>query len=182
MRQSRTSEGLRWTLGLAVVLLLHAAGPAARGAEDPARGRGTAAAGLFADKDKPVEITADSMEFQRKRSTIVYKGNVQVVRDGVKIASDVLMARYDAKGGVLTSVVAEGAVKVSHGGRVMTGDRAVFDGVEETITVSGNTVVRDGNSSISGSRITIYVNEDRSVVENSDGRVKAVIFPGQLRQ
>ncbi len=182
MRQPRTSDGLRWTLGLAVVLFLHGAAPVARASEEPARGRGTAAAGLFADKDTPVEITADRMEFQRKQSTIVYKGNVQVVRDGVKIASEVLMARYDAKGGVLTSVVAEGKVRVSHGGRVMTGDKAVFDGVEETITVSGNTVVRDGNSSISGSRITIYVNEDRSVVENSEGRVKAVIFPGQLTQ
>ncbi|MDE0214870.1 MAG: hypothetical protein OXN22_12385, partial [Deltaproteobacteria bacterium] len=175
MRQPRTSDGFRWTLALAVVLFLHAAGPVARASEDPARGRGAVAAGLFADKDTPVEITADRMEFQRKRSTIVYKGNVQVVRDGVKIASDVLMARYDAKGGVLTSVVAEGKVRVSHGGRVMTGDKAVFDGADETITVSGNTVVRDGNSSISGSRITIYVNEDRSVVENSEGRVKAVI-------
>jgi len=182
MRQPRTSDGFRWTLALAVVLFLHATGPVARASEDPARGRGAVAAGLFADKDTPVEITADRMEFQRKRSTIVYKGNVQVVRDGVKIASDVLMARYDAKGGVLTSVVAEGKVRVSHGGRVMTGDKAVFDGADETITVSGNTVVRDGNSSISGSRITIYVNEDRSVVENSEGRVKAVIFPGQLNQ
>ncbi len=182
MRQPRTSDGFRWTLGLAVVLLLHAAAPMAWASEDPARGRGTAAAGLFADKDKPVEITADRMEFRRKQSTIVYKGNVLVVRDGVKIASDVLMARYDAKGGVLTSVVAEGKVRVSQGGRVMTGDKAVFDGADETITVSGNTVVRDGNSSISGSRITIYVNEDRSVVENSEGRVKAVIFPGQLNQ
>ncbi len=182
MRQAFGNDGFRWTLGLALLLLLHAASPAARAAEDPEGGQGTAAAALFTDKDTPLEITADRMELQRKQSTIVYKGNVLVVRDGVRIASDVLLARYDAKGGVLTSVVAEGKVRVSHGGREMTGDKAVFDGVKETITVSGNTVVRDGNSSISGSRITIFVKEDRSVVENSEGRVKAVIFPGQLSQ
>ncbi len=181
MRQPGTGNGFRWTLALTVALFLHAAGPVASASEDPA-GRASATAGLFADKDTPVEITADRMEFQRKQSTIVYKGNVLVVRDGVRIASDVLMARYDAQGGVLTSVVAEGGVRVSHGGREMTGEKAVFDGLNEIITVSGDTVVRDGNSSISGSRITIYVREDRSVVENSEGRVKAVIFPGQLTQ
>ena len=182
MRQPFGKGGFPWTLGLVVALLLYPAGPVARAADDPDRGQGTVAAGLFADKDTPLEITADRMEMQRKQSTIVYKGNVLVVRDGVRIASDSLLARYDAKGGVLTSVVAEGKVRVSHGGREMTGDKAVFDGVKETITVSGNTVVRDGNSSISGSRITIFVREDRSVVENSEGRVKAVIFPGQLNQ
>ena len=69
---------------------------------------------------------------------------------------------------------------MNQGGREMTGDKAVFDGLKETIIVSGNTVVRDGKNSISGDRITIYVKEDRSVVENTEGRVKAVIFPGQL--
>ena len=64
----------------------------------------------------------------------------------------------------------------------MTGDKAVFDGSEEIITVSGNTTVRDGNNSISGDRITVYLKEGRSVVENSGGRVRAVIFPRQLNR
>ena len=122
------------------------------------------------------------MELQRKTNTIIYKGNVLVVRDDVKITSDVLSARYDAKDGGLRSVVAEGTVRVRDGGREMTGDKAVFDGPEETITVSGNTTVRDGNNSISGDRVTIYVKEDRVVVENSGGRVRAVVFPGQLNR
>ncbi len=165
---------------LAVALLLsapvtRAAGADGRGPEPPARG-------LFADKDTPIEITADSMELQRKTGTVTYKGNVRVVRDNVRITSHVLFARYDAKDGGLKSITAEGGVRVRDGGREMTGDKAVFDGEEETVVVSGNTTVREGNNSVSGDRITIYTKEDRILVENSGGRVRAVVFPGQLNR
>ena len=169
-----------WKLLLAVGLLLQTIGFAAWAADT--QSRESASRGLFADTETPIEITADSMELQRKTNTIIYKGNVLVVRDDVKITSDVLSARYDAKDGGLRSVVAEGTVRVRDGGREMTGDKAVFDGPEETITVSGNTTVRDGNNSISGDRVTIYVKEDRILVENSGGRVRAVVFPGQLNR
>ena len=167
---------------LAVVVLLQAISSAGGAAEGGPQGGEPNSGGLFGDTDTAIVITADSMELQRKTNTIIYKGNVLVVRDDIKIASDVLFARYDPKGGGLKSVVAEGTVRVRHGGREMTGDKAVFDGSEEIITVSGNTTVRDGNNSISGDRITVYLKEDRSVVENSGGRVRAVIFPRQLNR
>ena len=165
---------------LAVAVILHAMGSPAWAAEGGPQSGRPAADGIFGDKDTPLVITADSMELQRKTNTIIYKGNVLVVRDDVKIASDALLARYDAKGGGLRSVVAEGTVRVRHAGREMTGDKAVFDGAEETIVVSGNTTVRDGSNSISGDRITVFMKEDRILVENSGGRVRAVVVPGQL--
>ncbi len=177
--RSRT-RGVRWLvcLCLAASLPLQGTVSVARAAEDGKRD----SSGLFGDKDTPLVITADSMELERKRNVIVYRGNVLVEREEMRIASDVLSARYDPEDGVLKSIVAEGKVRVNHSGREMTGDKAVFDGLKETITVSGNTIVRDGMNSISGDRITIYINEDRSVVENTKGRVKAVIFPGQLKR
>ncbi len=167
---------------LAAALLLPAVALAAWAAEGGPRSGERGTRGLFADTETPIVITADAMELQRKTNTIIYKGNVLVVRDDVKVTSDVLSARYDPKDGGLRSVVAEGTVRVRDGGREMTGDKAVFDGPEETITVSGNTTVRDGNNSISGDRVTIYVKEDRILVENSGGRVRAVVFPGQLNR
>ncbi len=167
---------------LAVVVLLQAVSSVGGAAEGGPQGGERSSGGLLGDKDTAVVITADSMELRRKTNTIIYKGNVVVVRDDVEMTSDVLFARYDAKGGGVRSVVAEGTVRVRHGGREMTGDKAVFDGLADTITVSGNSTVRDGNNSISGDRITIYMKEDRSVVENSGGRVRAVVFPGQLNR
>lgn len=162
-----------------MLVALHAAGPAGWAADDaPKPAAGRAAAG----REAPLVITADRMELRRKENLIVYRGNVLAERGDVKIRSDVLSARYDAGDGALKTVVAEGQVRVSQGAREMTGDKAVFDDSKETITVSGNTVMRDGDNSVSGGRVTIYLDEDRSVVENRGGRVKAVIFPGQWKR
>lgn len=182
-RTSRWRQAVK--VYLAAAVLLQAAGFGVWTPEGGAQGGApdaSGSAGLFADQDTPVVITADSMELQRKTGTVIYTGNVLAVQDDVRITSDTLRARYDAEGGELRSVVAEGGVRIRHGGREMTGDKAVFDGRESTITVSGNTTLRAGNSSVSGDRITIYVREDRGVVENSRGRVRAVIFPEQLNR
>lgn len=172
----------RLAVCLAVLLPLQITGAASWGADEGTVSRQQGPGGLFTDKDTPLVITADTMELQRRKNTIIYRGNVLVEREDIRIASDVLSARYDPDDGVLKRVVAEGKVRVSHGGREMTGEEAVFDGLKETITVSGNTVVRDGKNTISGDRITIYIKEDRSVVENTEGRVRAVLFPGQLKR
>lgn len=162
-----------------MLVALHAAGPAGWAADDAPKPTPDRAA---ADREAPLVITADRMELRRKENLIVYRGNVLAERGDVKIRSDVLSARYDAGDGALQTVVAEGKVRVSQGAREMTGDKAVFDDSKETITVSGNTVMRDGDNSVSGGRVTIYLDEDRSVVENRGGRVKAVIFPGQWKR
>lgn len=182
-REKPPCPGRRWRWTWLVVLAaFHAAGPAGWAADDgpdaakPTEGRAAA------DRETPLVITADRMELRRKENLIVYRGDVLAERGDVTIRSDVLSARYDAGDGALRTVVAEGKVRVSQGAREMTGDKAVFDDSKETITVSGNTVVRDGGNSVSGGRVTIYLNEDRSVVENRGGRVRAVIFPGQWKR
>ena len=171
-----------FVLCISVTLGLQIADPKVRAAESAAAAGEQTGVGLFTDKNTPLVITADSMELQRRKNTVVYRGNVMVEREDVRISSGVLSTRYDPKDGVLKRVVAEGKVRIKHGGREMTGDKAVFDGLKATITVSGNTIVRDGKNSIAGDRITIYIKEGRSVVENTEGRIRAVIFPEQLKR
>jgi lipopolysaccharide export system protein LptA len=38
-------------------------------------------------------------------------------------------------------------------------------------------VLHDGPNQIAGDRVIVYLDEDRSVVEGGDKRVKAVLFP-----
>ena len=83
----------------------------------------------------------------------------------------------------LKEVVAEGKVHVTQGNRVATGTKAVFNGKAQTITLTGNPVVRQGNNQVSGSRITFFIAQDRAVVEGgAQQRVKAIIFPGELKR
>ncbi len=60
------------------------------------------------------------------------------------------------------------------------GTKAVFSGKGQSITLTGNPVVRQGNSEVSGNRITFFIEEDRAVVEGGNERVKATIFPEEF--
>jgi lipopolysaccharide export system protein LptA len=69
---------------------------------------------------------------------------------------------------------------ITQGDRRASGDRAVFDQASRQIVLVGNPVLRDGPNEVQGDRLTVYLDEGRSVVESSPKRrVSAVLFPGQ---
>jgi lipopolysaccharide export system protein LptA len=73
--------------------------------------------------------------------------------------------------------------QVNQGDRVATGTKAVFDGVTQTMTMTGNPMMRQGNSQVSGEKIIYFMTEDRMIVESGkDRRVEGTIFPEELQQ
>jgi lipopolysaccharide export system protein LptA len=80
---------------------------------------------------------------------------------------------------MIDKIVAMGKVAVHRAqGGVATAEKAVYGQQEETIVLTGNPVVREGNNFVKGDRITIYLKENRSVVEGSqDKKVTATVFP-----
>jgi lipopolysaccharide export system protein LptA len=61
---------------------------------------------------------------------------------------------------------------------VATAEKAVYYQSEEKMVLTGNPVVRMGKDFVEGDRITMFLKEERSVVESSkDKKVRAVIFP-----
>lgn len=127
----------------------------------------------------PIFITSDRMEMDRKKGTIIYSGRVVAKQGEATIKGDKLTASYSEDLKQITEIVAEGNVHITQADRVATGNKAVFDGKKQTITLSGNPVVRQGNSELSGSRILFLIEQDRFVAE---GKVKATIFPGELKK
>jgi lipopolysaccharide export system protein LptA len=132
------------------------------------------------DKKDPIFISSDHMEVDRKRNTIVYKGRVVTVQGEMTLNSDALTAYYEPEMKQIKEVIAEGKVNVTQGDRIATGAKAVFNQKEQTLVLTGNPVVRQGNSQISGTRITFYIEQDRAVAEGGNQRVKATIFPGEF--
>jgi len=119
------------------------------------------------------------MEADRKKNTITYKGQVVAVQAEMTMRSETLTAHYTPDMKQLKEVVAEGKVHVTQRDRVATAARAVFK--DQTITLTGDPVVRQGNNQISGSRIIFFIEEDRAVAEGgTQQRVKATIFPEEL--
>jgi len=159
-----------------VISLSNAATP-----EKDEKKNGTAAF-EFNQKD-PIYITADWMEFDQNKSTLTYKGRVVTVQGDMTIRSDTLTADYNPDMKQIKQIIAEGKVNATQGDRVATGDKAVFDDKAKTVTLTGNPIMRQGNSQISGSRVIYFIEQDRAVAEG-DGkvRVQATIFPEELQK
>ena len=96
--------------------------------------------------------------------------------------SETLTAYYDPEMKQMKQIVLDGKVNATQGDRVATGDRAVFDDKAKTVTLTGNPVMRQGNSQVSGTKVVYFMEQDRAVVEG-DGkiRVQATIFPEELK-
>ena len=128
---------------------------------------------------KPIFVSSDRMEMDRQKNVLIYVGKVVVVQDDMTMRSDKLTTYFDADLGSMKQAIAEGKlVQVTRGDRVATGTKAVFDGVAQTITMTGNPVMRQGNSEISGERIIYFMVEDKMIAE---GKVKGTIFPDELQ-
>ncbi|MDO9462916.1 MAG: LptA/OstA family protein, partial [Deltaproteobacteria bacterium] len=62
--------------------------------------------------------------------------------------------------------------------RIATGDEAVYYEAEQNVILTGNPKVWEGNSMIKGSKITVFLDEDRSIVESQEeNRVEAIVYP-----
>lgn len=152
------------------------------GGETPGQSKKAEGAAFQASKKEPIFISSDRMEVDRRKNTISYRGNVVAIQADMTMRSEALTAYYNPDMKQLREVIAEGKVHVAQGDRVGTGMKAVFDGKEQTITLTGDPVVREGNNQVSGSRITFFIEQDRAIVEGGSQRVKATIFPDELEK
>jgi lipopolysaccharide export system protein LptA len=155
--------------------------PAMRAEAAAAEEKKTVNAFEFNKKD-PIYITADWMEVDQAKNTIVYKGRVVAVQSDMTMRSDTLTAYYDPEMKQMKQIVLDGKVNATQGARVATGDRAVFDEKAKTVTLTGNPVMRQGNNQVSGAKVVYFIEQDRALVEG-DGktRVSATIFPEELK-
>ena len=163
-------------LSAATVVALGAAAPSEK---DESKKKG--GPGFELNKKDPIYINSDWMEFDQTKGTITYKGHVVTIQGDMTIRSETLTAEYTPDMKQIKQIVAEGKVNATQGDRVATGEKAVFDDQAKTVTMTGNPIMRQGNSQISGSRVIYFVEQDKAVAEG-DGkvRVKATIFPEEL--
>src|ERR671910_2719290 len=154
--------------GLAVILLAGFIVGLAHGASrDDAKSKSGDSVFEFNKKD-PIYITSDWMEVDQKKNTIVYKGRVVAIQSEMTMRSETLTAVYDPEMKQIRQIIAEGKVNAVQGNRMATGDRAIFDDKAKTVTLTGNPVMRQGNSQVTGSRIIYYIDQDPAVAAGKD--------------
>ena len=172
-----------FTFRLAIILLAgFTVAPIHGASRDDGKSKSDDSAFEF-NKKEPIYITSDWMEVDQKKNTITYKGRVVTIQSEMTMRSETLTAVYDPEMKQIKQIIAEGKVNAVQGNRMATGTRAVFDDQAKTVTLTGNPVMRQGNSQITGSRIIYYIDQDRAVAEGKDSvRVQVTIFPEELQK
>jgi lipopolysaccharide export system protein LptA len=137
------------------------------------------AAGNQSDRNAPVTVDADQLENIQKEGLVVFTGNVVAAQNSSTQWADRMEVYLDDKGDKIVRTVSTGNVRIiTKDCRSGTAKRAEYYDAEQRVVLIGNARVWRDDNVVTGERITIYLAEDRSVVEGGQQeRVKAVFYP-----
>ncbi len=157
--------------------------PKSRAAESTPAARSTEKSDKGSSSDKssssPVTVDADQLESMQKEGLIIFTGSVVARQDNQTQWADRMEVYLDAKGDRIVRTVSTGSVKIiTRDCKTGTAQRAEYYDAEQRVILIGNARVWQDDNVVTGERITIYLAEDRSVVEaGRQERVKAVFYP-----
>jgi len=129
-------------------------------------------------KNAPVTVDADSLESMQKEGLSVFKGSVVARQNNSVQYADRMEVYTDAKTDRIERVVSIGNVRIiTRDCRMGTALRAEYYDGEQRVVLIGNARVWRDADVVTGERITIYLAEDRSLVEGGkQERVKAIFY------
>ena len=126
----------------------------------------------------PLTVDADKMERFGKASLVIFSGNVVARRDNSVQYADRVEVYMDEKGDRIMRTVSTGSVRIiTKDCRTGTAQRAEYFDLDQRVVLIGNARVWQDDNVVSGDTITIYVAEDRTIVEGGkQERVKSVFY------
>lgn len=131
------------------------------------------------DRTQPVTVDADKMERFGKEGLVVFTGNVVARQNNSVQYAERMEVYLDEAGDKILRTVSTGAVRIiTRDCRTGTARRAEYYDLEQRVVLIGNARVWQEDNVVSGDTITIFLSQDRSVVQGGkDERVKAVFYP-----
>lgn len=137
---------------------------------------------------RPMVIKSKTLEMDDVSKVVTFTGDVNAKIGDFIIDSQKMRVYYEnlptskkasEADSSISKIIATGRVRISRAqGGLATAEKAVYFKDDEKIVLTGNPVVKQGNDFVEGDRITIFLKENRSVVESFVGKkVKAIIFP-----
>jgi lipopolysaccharide export system protein LptA len=126
----------------------------------------------------PLTVDADKMERFGKASLVIFSGNVVARRDNSVQYADRVEVYMDEKGDRVLRTVSTGAVRIiTKDCRTGTGQRAEYYDLDQRVVLMGNARVWQDDNVVSGDTITIYIAQDRTIVEGGkQERVKGIFY------
>lgn len=167
--------------------------PSAQRAAQASQGPANALQGFSQNRDQPVQIEAASLEVREKDKVATFSGNVHVIQGDTDLRSKTLVVYYEEdnpKAGAIKAaqpgpggssqikrLEASGSVLVTQKDQTATGDKGVFDMRSNTITLTGNVVISQGQNVLRGERLV--VDRATGVSRMEGGRVQGIFQRGK---
>jgi lipopolysaccharide export system protein LptA len=183
--------------GALVVMLVLGAQPALAQPGTSARGVPNALQGFSKNRGQPVQIEAKSLEVRDKDKVATFSGNVKVVQGDTTMRCKSLVVYYEGggQGGAnamkaatpgpggasrISRLEARGGVTVNQKDQTATGDTGLFDMKSNTVTLTGNVLVSQGQNVLRGERLVVDLTTGVSRVDSgkSNGPVRMLIQQG----
>lgn len=159
-------------LSLLTVLLCLAVAPAA--VLGQTSGAPVAFGSLKSDPTLPVEVTSDQLRMNQTEGTGLFTGDVVVGQGVLRMTSAELLVEYDSAGNAISRMHATGGVTLFNGVETAESDEAVYAVPDGIVVMTGNVLLTQGTSAISGTRLNIDLNAGTGLME---GRVTTVFVP-----
>lgn len=128
---------------------------------------------LSATESQPITITSNNMEARKKENLVIFKGDVKAEQKDYTLYSKELYVYY-ADGKEIKEMIATGDVRIVQLNKTATGEKAVYTRENRAVVLTGNPQVEQDCDVVKGDKITIYLDDNKSLVE---GRVRAVVNP-----
>jgi lipopolysaccharide export system protein LptA len=140
----------------------------------------------------PIDVTADKLEMVDAQHLAIWRGNVEAVQNGSRLVADTLNVYFNGKSatkpstktagggasvgqdwGAVQRLVAEGHVFFVSQDQTARGEHAIYEIEPDTITMTGDVVVVQGDNVVKGDKLVIQVKTGHAdIVSNATGRNK----------
>jgi len=124
---------------------------------------------------QPIMWGAD--EVSRTPTTLSLRGRAELTQGDNRIRADRVEAAVND--GTLTRVEATGAVYFVTPSQTIRGDRAVYTPANDTIVLSGDVILTQGENVMTGGRLTYNTRTEAAEMDGGgrNGRVQGVFYP-----
>ena len=159
--------------------------------------------GFQQNRGQPVKIEAARLEVRDKDKVATFSGNVKVVQGDTTMHCKVLVVFYEKKdeaqgapagaqpgapmpaaapgpagSSQISRLEAKGNVVVTQKDQTATGDTGLFDMKSNTVTMTGNVLVSQGQNVLRGEKLVVDLTTGVSRVDAGGGLVRALLNQG----
>jgi lipopolysaccharide export system protein LptA len=150
-----------------------------------------AKAQIAASSDAPVDVTADRLEAMNQTCSAIWSGSAEAVQDQSRLRANTITLYNQVIGGragncgVLARMEAVGEVFYVTPQQTVRSDLATYTSSSDTLVMSGQVIVAQGDNVLRGDRLTIIVKTGQATMETGTkgrgkpGRVRGVFYPNK---